>query len=194
MEKKEYKCTAATKEALFDAIFALSKQKEYDKITIREICTYAGISIGSFYHHFKSKDDLAIEAYYQVDKLINEDFKELCKNKTPEENLYLILKSYIEYVSNEIGILIKTYYKLIMEETSVSAFEPERLYYKALTCILLECSKKGYIKENINVNEITEYCLRFLRRLIFDWSLHDGKYDLTKQFETDYCYLIQGLK
>lgn len=194
MEKREYKCTAATKEALLDAILNLSKEKEYEKITIREICNYAKISIGSFYHHFHSKEDLAIEAYYQIDKLINEDFKELCRHKTPEENLHIILKSYIEYVSKEVGLLIKTYYKLIMEETSVSAFEPERLYYKALNCILEECSEKGYIKKNTNIKEMTEYCLRFLRGLIFDWSLHGGRYDLLEKFEADYKYLINGLK
>ncbi len=194
MEKREYKCTAATKEALLDAILQLSKEKEYEKITIREICSYAKISIGSFYHHFHSKEDLAIEAYYQIDRLINEDFKEQCKQKNPEENLHMILKSYIEYVAKEVGILIKTYYKLIMEETSVSAFGPERLYYKTLNGILEECSQKGYIKKGIDTHETTRYCLRFLRGLIFDWSLHDGMYDLLDRFESDYQYLLNGLK
>ncbi len=194
MEKREYRCTAATKEALLSAILHLSKEKEYDKITIREICSCANTSIGSFYHHFHSKDDLAVEAYYQIDKLINEDFKELCKQKNPDEKLHMILKSYIEYVAKEVGILIKTYYKLIMEETSVSAFEPERLYYKTLKCILEECSQQGYIKKEIDINETTRYCLRFLRGLIFDWSIHDGTYDLLDKFESDYQYLLHGLK
>lgn len=194
MEKREYKCTAATKEALLDAILQLSKSKEYEKITIREICSYAKISIGSFYHHFHSKEDLAIEAYYQVDKLINEDFKELCKQKRSEEKLHIILKSYIEYVAKEIGILIKTYYKLIIEQKGVSAFEPERLYYKTLVSILEECSRDGIIKKELDPKETTQYCLRFLRGLIFDWSLHDGTYDLLERFEFDYQYLLNGLK
>ncbi len=194
MEKREYKCTAATKEALLDAILHLSKEKEYEKITIREICSYAGISIGSFYHHFHSKEDLAVEAYYQMDKLINEDFKELCKRKKPEEKLHIILKSYIEYVAKEIGILIKVYYKLVIEESSVSAFEPQRLYYKTLTCILEECFQEAVMKKELDPQEITQYCLRFLRGLIFDWSLHDGNYDLLERFENDYQYLLNGLK
>ncbi len=194
MEKREYKCTAATKEALLDAILHLSKEKEYEKITIREICSYAKISIGSFYHHFHSKEDLAVEAYYQVDRLIDEDFKELCKQKNPEEKLHIILKSYIEYVAKEIGILVNTYYKLIMEETSISAFEPERLYYRTLFEILQECSRKGFINNKLDPTETTQYCLRFLRGLIFDWSIHGGAYDLLERFESDYKYLLNGLK
>lgn len=194
MGKREYKCTATTKDALFQAIIRLAHEKEYDKITIRDICTAANISIGSFYHHFHSKEELAKETYYQIDRLVNENFMELCKQHRPEENLHSILKIYIEYVAQDIGKMIKVYYKVVIEETSISAFEPERLYYKTLTQILKDCAREGVIHQPEDFTELTEYCIRSIRGLIFDWCLHDCSYDLKEQFEKDYPRFLYGLR
>lgn len=194
MEKREYKCTIATKEALVKAIVQLSQEKGYEKVTIRDICRKAGISIGSFYHHFSSKEELATEAYYHIDKLIIENFTKICETKSPEENLYCILESYLKYIEDEIGMLIKTYYNLILKENSISAFAPDRLYFKKLQQVLTECVKDGYLQEPDNFTELTEYCIRFQRGLIFDWSLHNGNYSLVDQFENDFKRFINGLQ
>lgn len=194
MKKREYKCTATTKDALLSAIIQLAKQKGYEKITIRDICKEANISIGSFYHHYHSKEELATEAYYQIDKLITEDFREIYKNKSSRENLYAFLEICIKYVTEDVGMIIKEYYKLMLDETAISAFNPELLYYKTLKQILIECSKDGYIYQVEDFEELTEYCIRFIRGLIFDWSIHDGKYDLLKQFEIDFERFMSGLK
>ena len=193
MEKREYKCSSNTKYALFKSLLRLSKEKGFDKVTIRDICNDAEVSIGSFYHHFKSKEDLAKATYFQTDKLINEDFLELCRANTPADNLYNILKIYVAYVAKEVGVLIKAYYKLVLEMTDVSAFEPERLYYKSLRDIIVKCAEEGYINESYNYDEVTEYCLRFVRGLIFDWSVRDCSYDLQEKFEKDYAMFMNGL-
>ena len=193
MEKREYKCSSNTKDALFRSLLKLSKEKGFDKVTLRDICNDADVSIGSFYHHFKSKEDLAKATYFQTDKLINEDFLKLCRASTPSDNLYNILRIYVEYVSNEVGVLIKSYYKLILDMTDVSAFEPERLYYKNLKDIIRKCMEEGYVNKLYDYTEVTEYCLRFLRGLIFDWSVNDCKYNLKDKFEKDYVIFINGL-
>ena len=194
MEKREYKCSENTKEALFRSLLKLSKEKGFDKVTIRDICTDAEVSIGSFYHHFKSKDELAKETYFQTDKLINEDFIKVCESSNPKENLYNILRIYVEYVSREVGSLVKAYYKLVLDMTDVSAFEPERLYYKSLKNIIQKCAEEGYIKKFDSYDEVTAYCSRFIRGLIFDWCVNEGKYNLEEKFESDFKFFMSGLE
>jgi TetR/AcrR family transcriptional regulator, transcriptional repressor for nem operon len=47
---------------LLDAALQVIRAKGYASTTIDDICHQAGVTKGSFFHHFKSKDDLALGA------------------------------------------------------------------------------------------------------------------------------------
>jgi TetR/AcrR family transcriptional repressor of nem operon len=47
---------------LLDAALDLVRSKGYAATTVDDICHRAGVTKGSFFHHFKSKDDLALAA------------------------------------------------------------------------------------------------------------------------------------
>ncbi|HRK69481.1 MAG TPA: TetR family transcriptional regulator, partial [Hyphomonas sp.] len=55
---------AETKLALMQAAFGLVRTKGLAATSVDDICAAAGASKGAFFHHFKSKDDLAAEAAY----------------------------------------------------------------------------------------------------------------------------------
>src|SRR5450631_4485426 len=51
-----------SKTKLLDAALHVIRAKGYAAATIDEICHEANVTKGSFFHHFKSKDDLALDA------------------------------------------------------------------------------------------------------------------------------------
>jgi TetR/AcrR family transcriptional repressor of nem operon len=51
-----------SKSKLLSAALHLFRSKGYSATTVEEICNRAGVTKGSFFHHFKSKDDLALGA------------------------------------------------------------------------------------------------------------------------------------
>ena len=53
-----------TKKKIFETAVSLIKEKGYNNITISEICKTAGVAKGSFYVHYKSKEDIVRESYY----------------------------------------------------------------------------------------------------------------------------------
>lgn len=55
---------AATKEKIFTTAAGLIKWKGYANVTVSEICECAGIAKGSFYVHYRSKEDIIRESYY----------------------------------------------------------------------------------------------------------------------------------
>lgn len=55
---------ADTKKKIFETAVALIKQKGYENVTVSEICQIAGLAKGSFYVHYKSKEDIVRESYY----------------------------------------------------------------------------------------------------------------------------------
>jgi TetR/AcrR family transcriptional repressor of nem operon len=51
-----------SKTRLLNAALHCIRQKGYAATTVDDICREAGVTKGSFYHHFKSKDELALAA------------------------------------------------------------------------------------------------------------------------------------
>ena len=59
--KQEQK-SKETKEKIFAAAKRILQKNGYENLSIKNICEESGVSNGSFYHHFKTKDDLL--SYY----------------------------------------------------------------------------------------------------------------------------------
>ena len=51
-----------SKARILDAALRVIRTKGYSATTIDDVCTTAGLTKGSFFHHFKSKDELALAA------------------------------------------------------------------------------------------------------------------------------------
>lgn len=55
--------------AIFDAALALFQERGYDATTMRAIAERAGLSLGSSYHYFASKEHLVLEFYRHTHQL-----------------------------------------------------------------------------------------------------------------------------
>jgi len=60
--KKAPQTRTAASTKLLDAALRVIRSKGYSAATVDDICEAAGVSKGSFFHHFASKEDLAIAA------------------------------------------------------------------------------------------------------------------------------------
>ena len=53
---------SGAREKLLDASFVLIREKGYSATSVDELCAKAGVTKGAFFHHFQSKDALAVAA------------------------------------------------------------------------------------------------------------------------------------
>ena len=62
MEKKTTRNSTGTRTKLLDAARDVIRAKGYTATTVDDICAAAGVTKGSFFHHFQSKEQLGIAA------------------------------------------------------------------------------------------------------------------------------------
>ena len=99
-----------TKERIFQAAKRILQKNGYENLSIKNICEEAGVSNGSFYHHFKTKDDL-LSYYIEDQPSMDSDLLELPKNT--QEAKDAIVSVYLNYVKycKELGVdFISGYY------------------------------------------------------------------------------------
>lgn len=164
-----------------EALLVLLEKKEYEFITVKEICEKAGVNRSTFYLHYQSIDNLLFETIEMINKRFNSSFdnKKINPQILKKEDLFLIddnyLIPYLKFIKDN-----KNIYKLIHNNPYLFRKQQvfEKLYNELFSVIL---DKYG-VKE-----EEKEYIFAFfsfgLVAVIQKWIENDCKEDIEKMVE-----------
>lgn len=192
MSETVYKCTYATKQKLLSAVVKLSREKGYAKVAVRDICRESGVSNGAFYHHFPSKDALALESYSFIDNIIDKKLLSVCNEMPPFEALEYLVRLNAEYTEQTSGLLTCEYFRLILQKESKSVFSTDRAFYKAILIQLNRCKENQLIKSDLSAEALTEYIMQFVRGMSFDWCIKQATYSLPDRSATLFPLFAKG--
>ena len=161
-----------------EALIQLLEKKEYEFITVKEICEKAGVNRSTFYLHYESIDDLLIETIEMINKRFNHAFdnETIEPRKMDKEKLYLINDTYLIPYLNFIKENKKVY-KLIHKNPNIFRYKEtyEKLYNDLFSVIL---DKYGVSKEEKEY--VFVYFSFGLVAIIQKWIENDCKDDVER--------------
>lgn len=166
-----------TKERIFRAAKRILQKKGYEELSIKNICEEAGVSNGSFYHHFKTKDDL-LSYYIEDQPNINPDLLDLPKNA--DEAKIAIIHVYLNYVEycRELGVEFMSGYYDTKNQALNPAIRTERPYPIVTVQTYVEKAiRAGIIKINVDIDEFTTDIRMIVIGNVFEWCLRNGEAD-----------------
>ncbi|MCM1988491.1 TetR/AcrR family transcriptional regulator [Oceanirhabdus seepicola] len=172
-----------TKNKIYEKAVELIKKEGFDNISISQICKEADVSVGAFYHHFKTKENIIIENYKKDD----EGYEQLIDKLKVFNSLDKIVEisSYWGKWSEEYEIdLVSHVYKSLINIENEYFISEERPMFIVLKNIIIEGQEKKEICSDIEPEDITRSIVIFGRGIIYDWCLHKGDYDLEKEIRT----------
>ena len=163
--------------------------KGFTKVTIRDICESSEVSIGTFYHHFKSKDEIVNTGYHQLDILWEERIDGYQSKGTREDILFLLGEGGV--LSQNTGwVLTSQSYMHLISSKIKYILSKDRSIHHHLQGIVKNGLGKDIDLKGTDIDQFIETLMRCTRGVIFDWCLHEGSYDLEKQLKNDLSRIL----
>jgi AcrR family transcriptional regulator len=173
---------ADNKQRIIDTTIDLIRKKGADYITVRNVCAAANLSIGTFYHYFRDKDELLM--YFVRDTSF-----ETCSLQTPinkigdrVSELYMrLINRYMEF-----GLeFMKSFYtagnhslSAYMSEVE-GQFEPDTVMARSEKEISA-AQEQGIVKTNADAHEICMDICTIVKGCVLEWCLMEGNMDIEK--------------
>lgn len=155
----------------------LFKENGFENVKIQDICSKAGISIGAFYHHFKSKNDIINVAYEQLDLFVIDNMSELKFDTNIDQILYLIRQG-VTFFHDFGWIFVADLYKNILSSDVKYSFDPVRHVTVELITLIEKAINDNELLSETSPTELADILLRTTRGVVLDWCLQQGGYDL----------------
>ena len=174
---KQQQKSRETKKKIFNAAKNILQEKGYEALSIKNICEEAGVSNGSFYHHFKTKDDL-VSYYIEEQPSINPDLLDL--PESPEEAKTAIIQVYLNYVHycQDLGLSFMSNYYTPKNQSLNPAIRTERPYpIVTVHNYLKKALDAGVIHLSYPLEDITTDIRMIVIGNVFEWCLKNGDAD-----------------
>lgn len=181
-----------TKSKIFLAAKTILQKYGYDQLSIKNICEEAGVSNGSFYHHFKTKDDL-LSYYIEEQPSINPDLLDLPANVSEAKNtiIYVYL-NYVDYCM-ELGVEFMSNYYTPKNQSLNPLIRTERPYpIITVQNYLQKCLDAGLFSLNYSLEEITTDIRMIVIGNVFEWCLKNGETNFRENMQRSLEIYLNG--
>ena len=175
MNKNESKYFNTAKK-MNDALIALLETKEYEYITIKEICHIANVNRSTFYLHYSNMNDLLEETLESLNLSFNSHFKSkenesTIISKENIEDLLLInddhLIPYLNFIKEN-----KNIYKVL--KTYPQLFNANKTYDEMFRKLFVPIMNRFGVDEKWH-KYLMDFYISGLTSIVFDWVYDDCK-------------------
>jgi len=171
-----------TKQQIIDAAVTLIRKIGADQLTIRRVVEESGLSIGTFYHHFKDKDDLLM--YFVKEESFAETYL-----STPLSDpagriceLYMhLIRRYMDLGTDFMAKFYTTGNQALSAYmgTESGAFAPDTVMFRCEQ-ELSAAKDQGFLSSDSDPHELSEDICTLVKGCVFEWCLNSGEIDIEK--------------
>ena len=191
MTRKEK--ASLTKSKIYSCALQLIKEVGYENILIDDITALAGMAKGSFYFHFKSKEDLLFYTFQCADEIYANALKKAIKKDDFYDLLNTFLKlSYVEIEKLGKEVIRAIYMNLLSEEGRNNFLNKDRSLYKSLSYIVEYGKEQGVLNNKYKTGYYVEKMVISLVGIDCYWSLIDSQKSLPDMVKKSVTILMKG--
>jgi TetR/AcrR family fatty acid metabolism transcriptional regulator len=165
-----------TKKKIYEIAISLMEKKGFANTTINEISKKAGVSVGTFYNYFPSKEEIFHNIFKKADEYFERVVSRYIKKSegSSQARVSLFFRYYAKYVLKQGFHNISQLYGTKTKLFAVKG----RYMQELLSQINGDGQAAGEILDDMAPDRITEFMFVAARGVVYDWCIHEGSYNL----------------
>lgn len=198
-KKKEQ--SAQTKQRLYDSGQRLFAEKDFSTVSVEEITSAAGVTKGTFYVHFESKDALIASFISDYTAGLDLDYKafldSLPSDMPASGRLLAMVEKIADVLTGTIGyeILRKVYQMQLIKDVDMGkVIGYNRELYAIFSGLLESGLQRGEFKTDILLDILSRHFVMAIRGLCYEWCIRYPEFDLKEEIVAHCKMLLQGIK
>lgn len=188
--KQELKAMQS-RQALIDAATKLFREKDIDSVGVREISAMAGVTTGTFYHYFDSKNSILDAIYLKRDEQFEEILDKYSEKPPFSDGIICFFKDYMASLVEMDGVDYTMHRMYVLRRKSPEHFKLTQGVVKLVELAI----KNGELDSRYNSSEIADFMFVLFRGVVYDWCItENGSQDLPGKVENALTYAIRAFK
>lgn len=190
-----------TKNKIYESAEQLFGKYGFDDISVDAIVEKAGVSKGTFYVYFNSKDSLIaslIDEYVNRTDLDYISYLETFPTNTPASDILLSLIGRIaDVITGTIGYdYMSTVYKVQITKTvnTEAVMSYNRELYKMFSDTIGKGILQGEFKSDLSVDTLAKHFIMAIRGLTYEWCIRYPDFYLKEEAQKHFKILLTGIK
>jgi len=173
------------KKKIIAASTRLFNKYGFENVTVNQIIEDTQTSKGTFYHYFKTKDELLVYVLDVYDDAIKKYMRTLPKDTAALDKIGKTVQHIFElYQSNNTTISLanaKQVYHTQLVSKDKFVLNEDRYMFVLFTGLADEAIRKGEIPSGSNAKDIASNIMMIMRGVLFNWYLSDTQFDVVSK-------------
>lgn len=189
-----------TKRRLYAVADTLFTQYGFD-LSVDKIVEEAGVSKGTFYVHFDSKDNLLEELISDYVRKVDLDYQAFIESFSPDmpaaEVLLRLVEKIADVITDTIGVeRMKMLYRTQLTNISHSgtAASYNRMLYQTMMDVLKRGIQSREFDLMLPLEEVAHHFILAIRGLTYDWCIRYPDFDLKTRSQAHFNILLKGIQ
>lgn len=190
-----------TKQKLLETAEELFSRFDFNNVTVDTIVEAAGVSKGTFYIYFESKDALIATLLSDYVNSVDADYKAhldtLPSGITATDMLLSLIAKIADVLTDTIGYYrMSIVYKIQLTGSfnmdTVKGYN--RKLYQIFSDVLAQGIERGEFNTKLPIDTLTKHFVMALRGISYEWCIRYPDFELKEQALAHFRILLNGIR
>ena len=191
-QTKRQRQAAATKRKTYNAGVKAINEKGYDAVSVEDITTAAHVAKGSFYTHFKSKEDLVFSTLAYSDEIYQQAYDQVQELAFLPQVTQFVRLTYMEYEKRGKGI-IRAMVSNYFSQSGWDFYGKDRILLQCLAHIIGKGKADGLLDPEIPTDAYVETLLSSMVGVEVLWCFDQQDQSLADMMERTVRTVARGM-